>query len=158
MRSILTKRIELNTTTRTVLFGIVSGMIWSALAENLISGDEFKSYESAIAVGAGVLTGILVSFMLKSRLAKCGRMATFGFGLLSLPTGAFFFGVLNSLGQFIATRITGIEYPSFSSDPIENGITLALLSVISLLAVILFPLAVFTTFLLRTITCSTKKS
>jgi hypothetical protein len=151
MHQILTKRIEVGTRTAIVIFGTMSGLIWSVIGGGLLSGD-MSSGEDATVLGAGVITGILVSFMLKSVLSKCGRFATLGYGLLSLPVGAFAFGFIASLIQIAVKAITGVSYSLTTSfNPFEAGILFALVSVMSILAVVYLPLAVLTTFLLRAV-------
>ena len=102
-------------------------------------------------MAAGVLAGVLASFALAAALRRCGRGAAILFGALSLPVGAFLFGVLLSLVQWLVREFTGTAYPfvAYEFAPIKTGAQYALLSVISVLAFILFPLAVGTTLLLR---------
>src|SRR5579859_3711878 len=151
MHQILTKRIKVGTRTAIVVFGTGSGLIWSVIGGGFISGN-MSSGEDATVLGAGVITGILVSFMLKPVLSRCGCFATVGCGLLSLPVGAFAFGFIASLMQIAVEAITGVSYSLTASfNPIEAGVVFALVSVMSILAVIYLPLAVLTTFLLRAV-------
>jgi hypothetical protein len=129
----------------------MSGLVWSALVGGFSSNDD-SSGEIATVLVAGVITGILVSFMLKSRLSKCGRLATFGYGLLSLPVGAFAFGFITTLIQITVRAFTGVSYSmSASFNPVEAGVLFALVSTFSILTLVYLPLAVLTTFLLRAI-------
>jgi hypothetical protein len=130
----------------------MSGLIWSGLGGGFLSGDSFAYGEMATVLGAGIITGILVSFMLKLPLSKCGRFATLGYGLLSLPVGAFAFGFITSLIQLAVRAFTGISYSMVSSfNPVEAGILFALVSTVSICAIVYLPLAVITTFLLRAV-------
>lgn len=142
----------MSTTTRVITFGVFSGLIWSAIAAVL--GDLFQSVGVAVTVFiSGILTGILVSLALRSPLQAFGRWSSFVFGALSLPVGAFIFGVIISVVQLVASKITGTGYPVIEPtfSPFEIGAMYAFISVISLFALGLFPLAVLTTFILRAV-------
>jgi hypothetical protein len=82
---------------------------------------------------------------------KFNRGHTLLLGILALPAGAFCFGVCIPFVCLIAHLVTGENFGNFPSGddrfmPLTEGATYALLSVISVFAVILFPLAVHTTF------------
>lgn len=135
----------MNTTLRILAFGMVSGLIWSGVAGTL--NELFRSpRETATAIVSGVLAGVFTSFALKLPLVRSGKLAAIVFGLLSLPLGAFAFGILLSLVQWAAL--------DRDLTPLALGVQYALLSVVSIFAVVLFPLAVLTTFLLRAVTIS----
>jgi uncharacterized membrane protein YjgN (DUF898 family) len=103
------------------------------------------------------LTGVVLSFALKQPLAKAGFWVCFGLGLLALPVGAFAFGVLASLVENLTATLTDIT-DKFGGNPFSVGVEYALFSVVSLFAVVLFPLAVLTTFLLRAVIRFNRKS
>ena len=135
----------MNTTRRVIIFGIVSGLIWSVIPGVLT--ELFQSGREAIEVTtAGLLTGIIISLVLKWPLKKFGKRTTLMMGLLSLPLGAFVFGlifsVLHPSGGFNAGQ-------HGFSDALQVAIEYAICSVISLFAIFLLPLAVLTTFALR---------
>ena len=135
----------MNTTAKVITFGIVSGLTWSVIPGSL--NDLFQSSEESIQVViAGLLTGVIVSLALKSPLKKFTKGWALIIGLLSLPFGAFIFG-----------SIFSIIHSSDWSNAFQVGAEYAVISVISLFAVILFPLAVLTTFILRAIICSDEK-
>jgi hypothetical protein len=139
----------MSTTTRVIAFGAISGLIWSAIAA-VLSGLNI----GITVIISGILTGVLVSLALKSPLQIYGRWSGFVFGALSLPAGAFVFGVIISLVQMAASRITGsgdFQFIAPDSNPIQNGMAYAFISVVSLFVVALLPLAVLTTFILRAV-------
>ena len=140
----------MSTPLRVLAFGIVSGLIWSLVPGTL--SELFRSPgETATVIVSGVLSGIVTSFALAAALARFGRGAAVLFGALSLPLGAFAFGVLLSLVQWLVREFSGTAYrfvaPEFA--PLTIGAQYAVLSVISVFALVLFPLAVLTTLLLR---------
>jgi hypothetical protein len=137
--------------TRIVFFGASCGLPWSLAPGGL--GDRFRTVPEVVAVlVASIITGVLVSFTLSKPLMKFNREYTVLLGILSLPIGAFCFGVCISFTSLIVRHITGESFPGDEKFmPLTEGATYALLSVLSLFAVILFPLAVLTTFLLRSV-------
>jgi hypothetical protein len=142
----------MRTTTRVLCFGTISGLIWSVVP-GILSELFRSSRETATVLISGVLTGVVVSLSLEAPLVKFGRWSGFVFGLLSLPLGSFAFGVLISLVQLAASKLTGGEYRfvSYGFNPFQTGFGYALVSIISVFALVLFPLAVLTTLLLRAI-------
>ena len=137
------------------MFGILSGVIWSAVPGTL--SELFRSPgETATVIVAGGLAGVLVSLALKPVLARFGRWAALWLGILSLPFGAFAFGVFISLVQWLVREFTGVAYRFVEQrfNPFQAGAEYAVFSVISVFAIILFPLAVLTTFLLRAVIVS----
>jgi hypothetical protein len=142
----------MSTRTKVITFGIISGLIWSVVPGGL--NDLFRSKESILVLIAGALTGVAVSLALKAPLTKFGRWWTLLFGLISLPFGAFIFGVVFSL-LTLSDWLNGSQHGIFNS--VLIGGYYALLSVISIFAIILFPLAVITTFTLRAVIHSGEK-
>ena len=135
---------KMSVSARVLAFGVVSGLAWSVIPGVLTH--LFNSVgETATVLAAAVVTGVVISFALKAPLAKAGICGCFGLGLLALPLGAFAFGVFCSL----AGNLTGGVDHSFGGNPISVGLWYAVLSVVSVFAVILFPLAILTTTLLR---------
>ena len=71
-------------------------------------------------------------------------------GIVSLPVGAFIFGVLQTTFVLAVNRITGSDAPpDYTPSPFTWGIQLAMLSLVSMLSILLIPLAMLTTLLLR---------
>ena len=136
----------MSSTAKAIIFGIFSGLVWSLVPGGL--NDLFHSKESIFVLVSGALTGVSVSLALKVPLTKFSRWWTLAFGLVSLPFGAFIFGVVFSILDF-TQWFSGSQYGFFTVFLI--GGQYALFSVISLFAVFLFPLAVLTTFLLRAV-------
>ena len=143
----------MSSTAKVITFGIISGLIWSVVAGGL-NGLFDSAKASVLVVLAGALTGLTVSLALKAPLTKFGRWWTLVIGLVSLPLGAFIFGVVFSILD-VSDWLKGSQYGIFNA--IVIGGYFALLSVISIVAIFLFPLAVFTTFLLRVVIHSSKK-
>lgn len=140
----------MNATVRITTFGALSGILWSAVAGFI--GELFRSRsETAAVLVAGVLTGILVSFILSHPLRRLSRRGSIWLGLLTLPLGGFCFGVVLSFVRLMGGHITGGEhvFAQHSFAPLTLGISFAVLSMISIFAVVLFPLSVFTTYLFK---------
>ncbi len=140
----------MSTPSRVLAFGVASGVIWSLVPSTL--SELFRSPgETATVIVSGILSGILTSFALAAPLARFGHGAAILFGTLSLPLGAFTFGVLLSLVQWLVRDFSGTAYQfvAYGFAPLTVGAQYAVLSVISVFAFVLFPLAVLTTFLLR---------
>ena len=145
-------------TSRVLLFGFVSGLIWSVVPGAL--SEMFRSPGETITVAAsGALTGVFVSLVFRALLTKIDLWGAIAIGILSLPLGAFAFGVLISLVQWMVLRATGISYRFVANgfNPFQSGFEYAVLSVISVLAFILFPLAIVTTLLLRVVILAGKR-
>jgi hypothetical protein len=138
-----------STICRVLVFGIVSGLTWSCVPGTL-SELSRSAGETATVIVSGVLAGVLTSFALGAALRRCGLGEALLFGVASLPLGAFAFGVCLSLVQWVVGECTGMAY-RFAAPfaPIRAGAQYAILSVASVFAFILFPMAVCTTLLLR---------
>lgn len=136
----------MNTLARILTFGFVSGLLWSAVPGVLV--DLFSTRADIPAtVVAGVIAGVVTSAVLGFLLARIGRALAVVLGLLSLPVGAFVFGfALALIDRFLPALASGTRA---LGEPLTLGVNYALLSVISIFAIGLFPLAVFTTLLLR---------
>jgi hypothetical protein len=132
---------------RVIIFGIVSGLLWSALpiwfSER--SAETFWLYPTA-----GILTGVLASLslyrlLLKSRLRMVGVL-----GLLALPVSAFYFGVCVGLLQALTVPGSLLHEPLI---PLYSGLLFGYVSVaicfVPYWGLVLFPAAVLTTGLLR---------
>jgi hypothetical protein len=137
---------------RILIFGMISGLLWSLVPGTL--GELFASPgETLTVLGAGVLTGVGVSFLLYLPLARLGRKdpvrSVLIAGILSLPAGAFLFGVVVSSLQLLVHMVTGAKYPfvKYGFEPVETGFFYALLSVASFFVLGCLPLAIFTTWL-----------
>jgi hypothetical protein len=143
---------------RVLTFGIGSGLVWAIIA-GVLDQLFVSAGEVVTVLASGVLSGVVVSFLLLVPLAKSGRWGGLVLGLLSLPLGAFAFGVLASAVQWVARESTGFTGRFITSGfrPVGSGLELALLSIISIFAFLLFPLAVLTTFLLRGIILSDRR-
>jgi hypothetical protein len=159
MHRFLKKRIEpwakLGPTGRSVLFGIVSGLIWSVVVEVFVLSalsDKPDTWGGLfVKLGSGVAAGVIVALLLKSLLSRSGPSTTIICGLLSLPVGAFLYGFLLALMQMLANTFTGVGGTSVSGlNPVEAGVVFAGVSCVSFLSIFFLPAAVITTFLLRT--------
>ena len=132
---------------RIFTFGVVSGLLWSL---PFCFFDGFDSARNTVGyLICGIFSGVLVSFALKVPVAKFGWLGTLIAGLVSLPLGAFIFSFLYALVEIIFEGTTG--------NPLIAGICCAAISVASMFAFYLFPLAILTTFALRFVVLFGKK-
>ena len=137
---------HMKTLGRVLAFGFVSGLLWSVVPG--ILGDLFSTRADVPAtLIAGVVAGVITSAVLALLLVRFGRGPTVVLGLLSLPLGAFVFGFTLALMSRFLPALTGGTRAQI--DPWNMGLNYALLSVISIFALGLFPLAVVTSLLLR---------
>ena len=137
-------------TLRTITFGIFAGAIWSIMP-GTFSSLYWPAGQAITVVVAGVITGILTSLVLSIPLQRAGRLRTLLLGVIALPLGAFLFGTLVSTVQFAWQLATGVSYRFVRRgfDPLGTGLTAAMYSSSNVLALLLIPLAIGTTFLLR---------
>jgi hypothetical protein len=135
----------MSTISRILVFGSVSGLLWS-VAPGVLA-DLFSSRADVPAtVIAGIISGVVTSAILAAVVTRFGRGLTVVFGLLSLPVGAFVFGFTLALIDRFLPLLRGTRA---LVEPWTLGFNYALLSIISVFAVGLFPLAVVTTLFLR---------
>lgn len=132
----------MNKLLRIVIFGAFSGSVWS-LAPGVL-GDLFSDRADIPGTFiAGILAGVLTAAMLSLPITRFGRTGTLVLGVVSLPVGAFVFGLSLALVSRIAPALTSHVHPW------SSAMSFAVLSVISVFAVVLFPLALVTTHLFR---------
>jgi hypothetical protein len=136
----------MSTLAKILTFGFVSGLLWSVVPG--ILADLFSSLADVPAtIIAGIVAGVLTSAFVSLLVARLGRGLTVVVGLFSLPVGAFLFGfILALISRFLPAFTSGARV---DIEPWTLGFNYALLSVISIFAIGLFPLAVLTTLLLR---------
>jgi hypothetical protein len=132
----------MNKARRVLLFGAVSGFLWTA-AILLIDQVSLSSNRIYDAVLPGMLTGMLVSLALVRPLEKLGRVGTSILGFLSLPLGGFLFGFWGEIGERMLTSYTG---PRDWYGPFVGG---GICAVGAVLAFYFIPFSILTTFLLR---------
>jgi len=136
----------MSTLARILVFGSVSGLLWSAAPGVLVDLFSLRA-DIPGTVLAGVASGVITSAILAPVVTRSGRELAVVFGFLSLPLGAFVFGfTLALIVRFIPALTSGAQAVG---EPWTLGFNYALVSVYSVCAVGLFPLAVFTTLLLR---------
>jgi hypothetical protein len=136
------------------MFGVAAGFIWAFVPGTL--SELFQSNGETLAVlVAGAIAGVVTSVTLSKVVGKSPKLATFCLGLLSLPFGAFLFGVSISVSHLTANVVTGINYRFLEHGfhPVQIGLQYAFYSIFSAVVLGLLPLAVFTTFLLRAVVC-----
>lgn len=132
----------MNTLPRIVTFGVISGVVWS-LAPGIL-GDWFSDRADIPGTFiAGILAGVLTAAMLSLLITRFGRTGTLVLGVVSLPVGAFVFGLSLALVSRIAPALTSHVHPW------SSAMTYAVLSLISVFAVVLIPLALLTTHLFK---------
>lgn len=138
----------MNTALRVLVFGVVSGLIWSLVPGTL--NNLFTSpKEITMVIVSGLVSGVITSFALRSPVSEARNLMTVIAGVIALPLGAFVFGFLLSFLQwiFFAQPFT----------PFALGFQYALFSMISIFAIVLWPLSILTTFLLKAVLNSDNK-
>jgi hypothetical protein len=145
-RLIFNVRQKMKTTTQNILFGTFAGMLWSLVPGTL--SELFTSFGQGVSVIlCGALTGMIVTFTVRRLLD--GNSKGFGIfvGVLSLPYGAFLFGLIISFAHALIAAIGGPKYRfiEYRFEPFEARLSYALYSSISIFAIVLFPAAIFTT-------------
>jgi hypothetical protein len=144
----------MNITLRILIFGTVSGLLWAVVPGSL--SDLFNDHlagETATVFISGALSGLVVSFVLWRLLVKSSVGGALAVGILSLPLGAFAFGVIISFVQWVAREFTGVPY-RFVADgfsPFQAGFQYAAYSLVTVFALILVPLSIVTTIILRAV-------
>jgi len=144
---------------RVVLFGFVSGLLWSIVPAFL--SEIYKPFGQMVTVClSGIICGIIVSYILSGLLRNLGWKGSLVAGMLSLPLGAFVFGITISSIQLIVRSITGIAYRfvEHGFTPLQNGLEYAFVSSVSVFAIALFPMAILTTFMLKKVCGSAQPS
>jgi hypothetical protein len=142
----------MKTAFKTVLFGATAGALWSAVPGTL--SELFRSTgETLSVIATGVITGVLVSLIVWSVFLVLGGRGTLLLGVISLPLGAFLFGILISAVHVVIKMATGTAYrfAQYNFDPLNAGLNYALGSLLSVFVLGLLPLAVFTTWCLQTV-------
>src|SRR5580692_6084663 len=96
----------MKTPLKVLTFGVVSGLVWSVvpsvLAVMWLGARWFDATDDVTAKAlSGVLTGVVISFALGVPLKKFGKRAAMLLGALSLPVGAFVYGFIFSIVQWI---------------------------------------------------------
>ncbi len=140
-----------------VLWGALYGALWS-LAPGILSELLRRPGEAATVVFAGIVTGMLVSATLVPFIRRAKRGTVIVLGVLSLPLGAWIFGIVVSWCQWVVLRLTGTHYrfvmqiveaPGSVFDPWRVACDYARGSTLTPLALLFIPLAVLTTLHLR---------
>lgn len=144
----------MKTPARVILFGLLSGLLWSVVPGTLANLFNSRANVPATLL-AGLIAGLVTSLALASVVARFGRVLAVILGLLSLPAGAFIFGFAFALVARFLPALTRGEQASM--EPLKLGSNYALWSVISIFAIGLFPLAVLTTLFLRRVIMGGKK-
>ena len=136
----------MNTLARILVFGTVSGLLWSVAPGIFYAMFNSRADVPAI-VTAGIVSGIVTSAIVALLLIRFNPGMTVVFGLLSLPFGAFIFGFSVVLVAPFFPGFTGVS--GAHVEPWTLGFAFAGLSVFTIASVGLFPLAVCTTLLLK---------
>ena len=137
---------------RVVAFGILAGSVWS-LVPGVLSELLRDRDQALMVVAAGMATGVVVSLLLYRALLGVPLRGAALLGALSLPLGAFVFGVTISVVHLLAQAVTGATYRFAEGGfgPVTNGVFYAYYSVFYGLVprfglgLLLFPMAVLTT-------------
>lgn len=137
----------MHATVRILMFGGLSGLIWSA-APGVLAGAFDQPDGMVRTLVAGVVAGTVISALLALVIPRRGRRTAIFLGLGSLPLGAFAFGSVHSLIASLPATSAGAW--DRLVEACQQGVNYALLSGISVFAPVLFPCAVVTTLALRT--------
>jgi hypothetical protein len=135
---------------RTLTFGALSGIVWSIIPGLLT--DLFSSVGESVTIFlAGAITGIAVSFSIRRLLDGNSKQFAILVGCLTLPYGAFLFGLITAFLHIIISEAGGPTYKFAQQDiePFGEAAAYAIYSCISIFALVLFPLAIGTTLLFR---------
>lgn len=137
-------------TTKAILFGGIIGFFW-AFVPIYLSELNRDVGESVSVIVSGVLTGMIVSGLLSIILVRNQPVLTLMAGMASLPLGAFVFGVVASFIHLIIQDVTGTSYRFVENEfaPVRLGLQYAVFGSITIFGLMLFPLAIFTTFILE---------
>ena len=131
---------------RVVVFGVTSGLLWS-IAPGFLADLFSVSADVPATIVASIIAGVVTTVALAALVARVRRSFAVVLGLASLPFGAFAFGFTIALiSRFLPNQTSGARV---SVEPMSQGLNYAVLSVVSVFALVLFPLAVLTTLLLR---------
>ncbi len=147
---------------RIILFGVVSGLVWS-LIPGTLSELWYSRGQTLTILLSGIVSGVLVSVLLAKPLRTVDWKLVPFFGLISLPLGGFFFGFTLSFVQLAAKSFTGASYRfvDYGFKPLETGGVYAIGGFYWFFPLILIPLAIITTWSLRKViqrTSTTKKT
>lgn len=131
---------------RIIFSGLCFGAAWSLIPGRL-SEILLPVGQGLTVIVAGMLTGLAVSFLLSIPLLKTGSGTAILLGIVSLPLGAFVFGIVVSLVQLLVLYATGHAYRfvGLRFSPLSIGIQYALGTFIPYFAAFLFPLAISST-------------
>jgi len=131
---------------KTILYGTIIGAIWGVFPMTL-SELMSSTGEAYSVIAAGALTGLVVSLGLRAILPVKQKWKKVTLGFLTLPAGAFVFGVVVSFLHLGIERATGLSYRfiAYEFEPIDTGISYALLGAISLFSIAFIPLAILST-------------
>jgi hypothetical protein len=140
----------MNTFVRLVFFGTASGLVWG-VAPLTLSELWQSSGETTSILLAGALTGVAVTLLLAWPLHRASRWPAIALGVMSLPLGAFLFGVIASWVHYGLAHWLDVTYrfTRHRFDPLQVGEDYALFASLSWFAIALIPLAVATTILLH---------
>ena len=152
----------MSTRAKVITFGIISGLIWSVIPRGANGLNELFHFNEPVLIIlagliAGAMTGVAVSLALKASLIKSGWRRTLLFGLISLPLGAFIFGTVSIL---LSESLKGYQHGFFDTIVLAGycGFVGIVFPFLSVYGIILFPLAVITTFALRAVIRSSEKN
>ena len=131
---------------KTILYGSIIGAIWGVFPMTL-SELMSTSGEAYSVIAAGALTGLIVSLGLRAILPVKQKWKKIALGFLTLPVGAFVFGVIISYLHLAIERTTGLSYRfiAYEFEPVDTGLFYALLGTISLFSIAFIPLAIAST-------------
>jgi MFS family permease len=138
---------------RRVKLGAVYGALWS-LVPGVLSELLWHPGQAASVVASGIITGVIVTCLVSPLLAAARWWQIVILGMASLPLGASLFGLIVSSMHWLIFKATGVqlrfvmqtvEPPGYLFDPLDVAFDYSLHSTMTVFAIGLLPLAVFTT-------------
>lgn len=138
---------------RLLIFGLGYGAIWS-LVPGALSDLLRSPLQAATVLGAGMMTGIVVTLALALVLKRANVWQAAVLGILSLPIGAWLFGLLISCVHWMILQVSGVhlrfvteieEVPGYLWAPFDAAFQYAFFSSFTVFAIALLPLAILTT-------------
>ena len=132
-----------------VVFGLLFGLLWAALPWATFG--RLQSPESVpLAFVSGAVTGVVMAFLIRSLLRGLPRRGTLAIAVLTLPIGAFVYGVVLATIVTVVPQLLPGRAPAPRGNPLYAGFGAVLYLLMAWpLLIVLVPAAIWTTWQLR---------
>lgn len=146
------------------IWGLIYGAFWS-IVPGVLSELLWSPWQAKTVIASGMVTGTIVTFALAPLLRRTSTVKGALLGVLSLPLGAWLFGLAISCLHWIVLKTTGThfrfvmqidEYPGYIWAPLDVAWQYAVFSMFTIFAVVLLPLAILTTLHLQRVVQRTR--